>query len=838
MDKNKKLKQNLFYNSIGNFAFLALQWLTTILVVQLSGYKDAGILSLSMSFANSLYAFSSFGMRNFQSSDINYNYDNYTYIKSRLLTCIIGYSLFFIVILIMHYSLYVKLCILIYLLYKSVEAFDDVYYGALQREWTMKEIGLSYIFHGVSSFLSFIIGLLYFKNILVSFLIMTITSIIITIFYDKKAFDSLQIKPNKTRSLKDLILVCIPLVTYAVLFNNIQVYPRYLLEKITTQEILGIYSSIASPVLLIQVVAGYIFYPLLNIFTEYATNNKNKEYKKLVNRVYFLIIILGTIGTIYIYFLGDFSLKILFGDYILKYSQLLYSTLLMALLMALMTFNNMLLIISRKFYHLIKQNLISLILSVFLSNILIVKYKIYGINYTLIISLAVGILSTIYQCINYNKKESVNMKSIKKSLISFGVKHKNVILRFFPNSLIEKIERFANSGSYDFKRTESVDKRLENGINLVGYLKGQHGLGQGGRLLVHSLNTTNIKFSAIAVNQGTSNKNNDTEFDDILTNDFKYNINLIHVQPYTSFEIGLSQIEGTKNLKGRYNIGYWVYETEDIPKKWSETFKYVNEIWTPSTFATEAFKKISPVPVYTVPYGLKIEKDEKLTRKDFGIPKDKFAYLIMYDPSSLAERKNPKATIDAYLKAFKNNNDVCLVVVLNKATEEQIATLKSQLKGVKNLTLINKTLPKPELYALISLCDVYVSLHRSEGFGLIMAEAMFLGTVCVATNYSGNLEFMNKDNSSLVEYKMIEVDTSTQMVYEKGNKWADADVEDASKYMKKLFEDKKYYKKLQKNAIEYVNKYLTPEYCGKLIKKRYDEIIKKYGDKNGTKNSK
>ena len=325
--------------------------------------------------------------------------------------------------------------------------------------------------------------------------------------------------------------------------------------------------------------------------------------------------------------------------------------------------------------------------------------------------------------------------------------------------------------------------------------------------------------------------------DNILTDKFDYNINVFHVQPYTSFEIGLSQIEGTKNLEGRYNIGYWVYETEDIPQKWTETFKYVNEIWTPSTFATEAFKKISPVPVYTVPYGLKIEKDDKLTRKDFDIPKDKFAYLIMYDPSSLAERKNPKATIDAYLKAFKDNDDVCLVVVLNKATEEQIDKLKRELKGVKNLTLINKTLPKPELYALISLCDVYVSLHRSEGFGLIMAEAMFLGTVCVATNYSGNLEFMNKDNSCLVDYKMIEVDTSTQIVYEKGNKWADADVDDACKYMKKLYEDKKYYKKLQKNALEYVNNYLTPEYCGKLIEKRYKEIIKEFGGNSGKTNT-
>lgn len=824
---NNQLKTNIIYNSLGNIIFLAFQWLTTILVVRFSGYKEAGILSLSMSFANSLYALASFGMRGYQASDTEYLYNNKTYIKSRVITCILSTIFFSLFVLLNDYHIYTKLCIIVYLVFKSVEAFDDIYYGALQREWNMKQTGISYMIHGVTMIISFIVGLKIFNSLLVSFIIMLITSLLSTIFYDRKSFNKYCKRDlEKTNSLKSLLIICLPLVCYAFLFNNIQVYPKYMLERITSEEILGIYSSIASPVLLIQVVAGFLFNPLLNVFKEKIDNKDKIGYKKLINKVYLLIFILGILGVTYIFLLGDFSLKILFGNNILKYSNLLYSTLVVALLLAIMSFNNMLLTISRKFKTLIIQNGISLILSFIMSKYFIIKFGIYGINIVLIISLILGIVICLKDIYNYEKKESGIMNKFKQFLIKFGAKHSKFILKYVPSSIVTKIENIANSNSNKFERTTKIDKNLKDGINFVGHIKGQYGLGQGARLLIKGLESSNLDFNAIDVNMGSTNKHNDTEYDDILKKDFSYNINLFHVQPYTSFEVGLSQIENTKNLEGRYNIGYWVYETEDIPKKWSETFKYVNEIWTPSDFATKAFSKISPVPVYTVPYGLHVEKDNKLKRKDFNIPEDKFAYLIMYDPRSLAERKNPKAAIKAYLDAFNNNDKVCLVIVLNNASEEEIKVLESELIGVKNYTLINKTMPKLELYALISLCDVYVSLHRSEGFGLIMAEAMSLGTVCVSTKYSGNLQFMNDDNSCLVKYKMIEVDTTTQSVYEKGNKWADADIKDASKYIKKLFKDKEYYNKLQKNAKNDMKKYFSPTACGKNIEKRVKEILK------------
>lgn len=416
--------------------------------------------------------------------------------------------------------------------------------------------------------------------------------------------------------------------------------------------------------------------------------------------------------------------------------------------------------------------------------------------------------------------------NIKQKILKFSVKHATFIQKIIPNRIIKFCERkIMKNNTVDFERVKEFDKDFKRGINYVGPLKGQYGLGQGSRCLGNAVKELDMNSSFINVNLGMESKNHDTEFDSIISNTFKYNINLMHIQPYIDLNEALSQIK-IDNLYGRYNIAYWVYELEDIPQKWFDSFKYVNEIWTASKFVTDAFKKVVSVPVYTMPYGIKVSKNEKLTRKDFDIPEDKFTYLLLYDPKSLPERKNPEGAINAFINAFENTEDVCLVIKVNNAEEKHLNHLKEKLKDVKNYRIINKLLEKEDVYSLISLCDVFISLHRSEGFGLVMAEAMALGTVCVATNYSGNVDFMNRDNSCLVDYKMIEVDTSNQIVYEKGNKWAEPDINQASRYLKQLFENKEMYNHLKKNAKEYIENEFSMEKMAERINNRIQTVIK------------
>ncbi len=145
-----------------------------------------------------------------------------------------------------------------------------------------------------------------------------------------------------------------------------------------------------------------------------------------------------------------------------------------------------------------------------------------------------------------------------------------------------------------------------------------------------------------------------------------------------------------------------------------------------------------------------------------------------------------------------------------------MAVLKQSLSGYKNIYYITEILDKPVVNRLISLCDVMVSLHRSEGFGLVMAEAMLLGTVCIATDWSSNTEFMNSDVACMVGCRMVPVQGSTD-IYPEGSAWADADIEEASYYMKKLASDQRYYKNLSKNALVYANDKLGREATSKLL---------------------
>jgi glycosyltransferase involved in cell wall biosynthesis len=137
---------------------------------------------------------------------------------------------------------------------------------------------------------------------------------------------------------------------------------------------------------------------------------------------------------------------------------------------------------------------------------------------------------------------------------------------------------------------------------------------------------------------------------------------------------------------------------------------------------------------------------------------------------------------------------------------------------------MTERLDREKMNSLIRLCDVFLSLHRSEGFGLVMAEAMSLGTATVATNWSANTEFMTKDCSCLVDAKQIPVGDAYQYAQE-GLTWADPDVHQAAGYLKRLKEDETYRKAIARAGQEHIRKTLSREKCAETMKKRLDEIM-------------
>ena len=266
---------------------------------------------------------------------------------------------------------------------------------------------------------------------------------------------------------------------------------------------------------------------------------------------------------------------------------------------------------------------------------------------------------------------------------------------------------------------------------------------------------------------------------------------------------------------------------EEIQEHWKKFFPMLDEIWTPSEFISNNLRKVTDLPVYTMPYCVEAPVDEALNRKYFGLPEDKFLFLVMYDSNSTIERKNPTGAIRAFRKAFKNNPGVGIVVKINNAKPRDIERLNHMLKGCTNVYFITETLSKVEVNSLIKQVDVFVSLHRAEGFGLVMAEAMIVGTPVIATNWSSNTEFMNSDVACMVDCGFITLEKDSPP-YKKGSVWADPDVVQAARYMRKLYKEPAYYEHLKKKAQEYIIEKLSMENAVSALEKRVGEIYEAF----------
>jgi glycosyltransferase involved in cell wall biosynthesis len=217
--------------------------------------------------------------------------------------------------------------------------------------------------------------------------------------------------------------------------------------------------------------------------------------------------------------------------------------------------------------------------------------------------------------------------------------------------------------------------------------------------------------------------------------------------------------------------------------------------------------------------------DGTLTRADFGLSVDDFLVLMMFDSNSYASRKNPGAAIDAFREAYGENPEhVKLVIKINNPKDEDIAFVEEHIGGTAGYTLITERMDKEKLNSLIRLCDVFISLHRGEGFGLVMAEAMMLGTPCVATNWSANTEFMNEETACMVGYELVPV--NGEYPGDDGTmQWAEPDVQQAAEFLKRLREEPEYYKEKAEKGFQYISKKLSMKACAEAIKERMSQIL-------------
>ncbi len=373
------------------------------------------------------------------------------------------------------------------------------------------------------------------------------------------------------------------------------------------------------------------------------------------------------------------------------------------------------------------------------------------------------------------------------------------------------------------KRTETNFKKYPDGINLIGHARGDYGLGESCRLVAEAIKTSGIPFTIKNIFQNKRALETNEAYKDYESEDLKYNVNLIHLNPN---ELPASIRPMTSDVfNNRYQIGYWLWELPEFPKEWNYAFDMFDEIWTPAEFVSDAVRTATTKPVYTVPYAMNTPvTDDRFDRKYFGIPEDKFLYILSYDGFSNSDRKNPDAAIAAYREAFPSElPDVGLIIKATHAGELEMAHLRELMNGYENVYILTDSYSKEEFNSLIKCADAHISLHRSEGFGLVMAEAMFLGTPTVSTNWSANAEFMSEDACCMVPVKIIEIEKETPP-YHKGNHWADPDVHVAAEYIRRLHDDKAFYEYKKEAAAKYIRQRMSPERAAGILKERFEAI--------------
>jgi hypothetical protein len=245
-------------------------------------------------------------------------------------------------------------------------------------------------------------------------------------------------------------------------------------------------------------------------------------------------------------------------------------------------------------------------------------------------------------------------------------------------------------------------------------------------------------------------------------------------------------------ISGRRVMGLWAWELPLVPPSWKAGARFVHEIWAPSQFTAEAFEAFAPGRVRVVPYPigateLPVEGD----RASLGLPEDVLVVLTIFNLASSMVRKNPLGAIAAFKAAFGASREHLFVLKLSntEAYQEDLRLIQAAIGDAPNIRLMTETVPEAQLRGLIAAADIVLSLHRSEGFGLIPATAMLLGRAVVATGWSGNMVFMTPESSALVAYRLIPAVDPRGTYDVPGALWADPEVEDAARLLRALAED-------------------------------------------------
>jgi glycosyltransferase involved in cell wall biosynthesis len=353
------------------------------------------------------------------------------------------------------------------------------------------------------------------------------------------------------------------------------------------------------------------------------------------------------------------------------------------------------------------------------------------------------------------------------------------ILPLFPKAANRSAAPIA-AGTNDGQRTSA-------GVDVVGYFNAELGVGEAGRLAVAALTAAGVAVSTIGSRRTGSRQQH--EF--ATQNDARYKTALIAVNA--------DQLPTIRHdlrdqfVRHEYLVGQWFWELDEFPSSMHASFGLINEVWAATRHIQRALQAVAPSTVPVTLMQLPLLAPQVLPEIDkayYGLP-DRFMFLFTFDFLSVLERKNPMAVVEAFTRAFAPGEGPILVLKTINGSKQinDLERLKWACRLRSDIILIDEYFESVVSASLVNVCDCYVSLHRAEGLGLTMAEAMTLGKPVIATGYSGNLDFMSDSTAYLVPYKTVAIGHKAAP-YPATATWADPDVDAAADLMRHVYGNK------------------------------------------------
>jgi glycosyltransferase involved in cell wall biosynthesis len=361
------------------------------------------------------------------------------------------------------------------------------------------------------------------------------------------------------------------------------------------------------------------------------------------------------------------------------------------------------------------------------------------------------------------------------------------------------------------------------GVNVAGFLRGALGLGEAARLYVAALQAAGVPVSTTTVEVplpetgGAIRK--EADFSELSADgDQPFNLVCVNAPELPRFYEDV----GPGFFRGKRGIGVYAWEVDRVPAAWSWAFEIVDEVWSYSSYVADIMRAAAPKPVARVPLPV-LEPRPATGEVDLGLP-ERFTFLFLFDFYSTLQRKNPLGLIDAFTRAFRPGEGPQLVLKSFNGDfkPERLAALQQAAAAHPDVHVIDRWLSVAERDALVAGCDCYASLHRAEGFGLTLAEAMVRGKPVIATGFSGNTDFMTEENSFLVDYSLTRVGDDGEN-YPADGVWAEPNLDHAAELMRRVWEDRAESERRAARGHELVEAF-SPERVGRIARARLERM--------------